>query len=183
MASGGVDSTACIRYYLERSFTVKALFIDYGQLALLSESIAVDKICNYYGVPLQTYKVADLNWTVRNSDELIGRNLLFASVALVNYPESNGLIAMGIHSGTDYFDCSSEFQHKLSELSLIVSGGKIDFDFPFGLWSKGDIVAYCRNNDIPIHLTYSCVMSNTPCGRCLSCQDRSSYNLDGSDNG
>jgi len=37
LLSGGIDSTACVHYYLDQKFDVKAVFIDYGQKARKNE--------------------------------------------------------------------------------------------------------------------------------------------------
>ena len=33
LLSGGIDSAACLHYYLKEKFSVRALFVNYGQAA------------------------------------------------------------------------------------------------------------------------------------------------------
>lgn len=174
LCSGGIDSTACIDYYKRRDCWAEALWIDYGQRAAKAEQQAFESVAVYYGVPQLTIEVKGIRWSSGSTDdELIGRNLLFASIALSTFSAPNGLIAMGIHSGTDYADCSTTFQERLEAVASVVSGGYVNFDFPFGTWDKADIFEYCLAYQVPVHLTYSCLVGTTPpCGRCSSCRDR-----------
>jgi len=48
LLSGGIDSTACIHYYLDGKFDVKAVFLDYGQKARVRELSSAKKIAKYY---------------------------------------------------------------------------------------------------------------------------------------
>lgn len=106
-------------------------------------------------------------------DELRGRNAFLASIGICSFPESHGLVAMGVHEGTDYQDCSIEFQNQMDSLARLVSGGRLAMDFPFGELTKMDIGAFCKEHTVPVHLTYSCLRGSVPpCVNCVSCQDR-----------
>lgn len=174
LCSGGLDSTACIPYYLSSGYSPVALWVDYGQEARGAEFVAVTEVTRYYGIPLQTVKISGLVWRhLGSTDELVGRNHLLASVGICSFPGSHGLIAMGIHEGTNYLDCSMEFQKKMDDLTRTISGGCLVMDYPFGKATKMDIGAFCKENNVPAGLTYSCLLGHIPpCQNCSSCRDR-----------
>ena len=133
LSSGGIDSTACLSYYLLNGYSPCAMWVDYGQAAKVPELNAVQAITVYFGVPLKIVKVQGLQWFVTQSgDELRGRNLLLGSIGVCSFPFSHGLIAMGIHEGTNYRDCSIEFQTEIDTLVRTMSAGCLAMDFPFG---------------------------------------------------
>jgi len=83
------------------------------------------------------------------------------------------LIALGIHAGTAYYDCSEHFVGHLNALLSGYCNGRTVLAAPFLSWSKHSVYDFCAKNEIPIHLTWSCEIGPvTPCGRCLSCEDR-----------
>jgi 7-cyano-7-deazaguanine synthase len=174
LCSGGIDSTACIAYYLAKGYYPVALWVDYGQNAKKPEFTAATKVAMYYGIKLQKVAIKGIKWMyVGTSDELVGRNHLLASVGVCSFPGSHGLIAMGIHEGTGYSDCSVEFQQKMDDLVHVISRDCLAMDYPFGKANKMDIGAFCKENDVPLELTYSCLRGTVPsCGSCPSCRDR-----------
>jgi 7-cyano-7-deazaguanine synthase len=85
---------------------------------------------------------------------------------------------LGIHSGTDYYDCTSAFANHVQRLLDGYFGGLIVLDTPFIDHTKQDIYAYCRVKEVPVALTYSCERNRkVPCGECLSCRERTSYDI------
>lgn len=176
LASGGIDSTACIYFYISRGFSVRTLHVDYGQKAYKPEKIALVHVCDYFDITYSSFRCHGIRWSIADSNEIIGRNLMLASIALANFDSAHGLIAMGIHSGSGYADCSVEFQQHLSVLARLSSRYRIDFDFPFGSWIKRDIVSFCKEHEVPVRLTYSCEDSDaSACGRCQSCIERNEF--------
>ncbi len=80
---------------------------------------------------------------------------------------------MGIHSGTPYYDCSKEFVSSVNSILKGYTSGEILLDAPFIDWNKEMIIQYCKDNDVPLDITYSCENGQEPpCGKCLSCLDR-----------
>ena len=111
------------------------------------------------------------------SGELIGRNAFLIFTAILYCKISSGIISLGIHSGTPYFDCSESFVKIINKLLEEYSNGKVILNAPFIKWDKKMIYDYCKENNVPIHLTYSCENGfNPPCGTCLSCKDRKALN-------
>ena len=171
LASGGIDSTACIHMLQTRGLSVSALFIDFGQAASLQERFAVRRICKRFGVRLDQISV---NSSRRyGPGELVGRNAFLIFSALMFARPTRGLIALGIHAGTPYYDCTEAFFRSISTLVEDHSNSQNQLLAPFLSWSKAEIVTYCRDEDVPLELTYSCERGAArPCGRCLSCRDR-----------
>jgi Queuosine biosynthesis protein QueC len=105
LPSGGIDSTSCLWYYLRRGFRAQALFVDYGQISSKRELRAARLVCNHFRVPL---KVVELNGTVPHGPGLIrGRNGFLLLTAMMESEINKGVIALGIHAGTEYKGCSS----------------------------------------------------------------------------
>jgi len=100
LLSGGVDSAACINYYLDLDFEVNGLFLDYGQRAHNNERQSAEQIAAYYGIKLDQ---APFSATKHyGPGEIRGRNAFLILAALLYYPRLKGIISIGIHSGTPY---------------------------------------------------------------------------------
>ncbi len=172
LLSGGMDSTACLEYYLELGHHIRAIFVDYGHPANPIEYFHAQRIAQHYGLSLDR-----ANFTGPKGlgpGEIQGRNAFFIFSALLYYQHLKGLVALGIHAGTRYYDCSPSF---FSQIGLIVASytnGQVQVDAPFLQWDKQQIWAYCKEHGVALDLTYSCEKGEAiPCGLCLSCRDRS----------
>jgi 7-cyano-7-deazaguanine synthase len=176
LASGGLDSTACIAYYLHLGYEVKPLWMNYGQKAARMESLAIRRVARFYKLPLQTVLLKGLKWAAtKNNPEYLGRNAIMALCGATSLPHENGLISMGIHSGTTYVDCSEAFQNQIAELVTLLFRGLVAADFPFAKWQKTDIAQFSFQYNVPVKLTYSCLNGTVPpCGICESCLERQS---------
>lgn len=171
LLSGGLDSTACVHYYLNQGFDVEGIFVDYGQKAREKELSSARTIASHYGI-----KFSDCECGVpreHGQGEIVGRNAFLVFAALLARPEFRGIICLGIHSGVPYYDCSEVFARNLNRLLEGYTDGQVVLDTPFLRWDKRMILEYCKDNNVPIQLTYSCeVGSDPPCGKCMSCCDR-----------
>jgi len=171
LLSGGIDSTALLEYYLLKKYEVTALFFDYGQPSSNKENHVAKDICRYYGIKLIE---SNTGFSLKNNNgEFVGRNALFITAALSFLPSNYSKIALGIHAGTPYYDCSQTF---VEDYQRIIDGyfsGTVLLDVPFLQFTKKQIIDYCLQKTVPIGLTYSCELGHEGnCGRCLSCQDR-----------
>lgn len=175
LTSGGIDSTACVKYYQDLGFNVEGFFVDYGQKARLKERYCVEKITAFYKIKYKTLTIN--NPPKLSSGEITGRNGFLIMAALLANPDITGLFSLGIHSGVPYYDCSKDFIKKMNALMTEYSNGQIKIDAPFIDWDKKMIVSYCRDENVPVHLTHSCENGDEPCGTCLSCLDRSALNV------
>ena len=169
LLSGGIDSTATVAFYLNQGFTVSALFVDYTQAAGKREEAAASSVCKYYGIPM--YKIVSSGFRLCSGGYIKGRNAFLLYAALMAFEYKNGIIAIGIHSGTRYPDCSEYFIRLIQSSFNCYAEGRICIDAPFMQWYKREIWEYCKKMDVPIALTYSCELGkNQPCGQCPSCK-------------
>jgi 7-cyano-7-deazaguanine synthase len=105
--------------------------------------------------------------------EIRGRNAFFVMAALMACELQSGVIALGIHAGTRYYDCTPAFLESIDRLTAEYTDGRVRTIAPFISWSKGDIFDYYVRAGLPTQLTYSCEAgTEPPCGKCASCRDR-----------
>lgn len=169
LLSGGIDSMCCTAWYSERSFSVSALFINYGQVSASKETSAVKALARELRVPLAEVSTTGLSIP---QGEIPGRNALLLATALMAFPVECGLISIGIHSGTSYRDCGPTFIRSMQRVFDSYVDGRIRIDAPFMKWPKTRIIEYAKSKTLPVHLTYSCELGlEQPCGRCISCGD------------
>jgi 7-cyano-7-deazaguanine synthase len=170
--SGGIDSTSTALLLKSSGFDVRGLFVDYGQASRQAERKSVDRLRQIIEIRVDEVHVAPSSSRF-GVGELTGRNaFLIFCAALLGNCEPGG-IAIGIHSGTPYYDCSPEFVERIDALILECSSGKLSVLAPFVHWSKDDVYSYFLSQGIPLDETYSCEAGTVPsCGQCLSCRDR-----------
>lgn len=171
--SGGIDSTACLHYYSSAHYTLTPIYIIFGQIALKKELESISLISNHYDIETQ---VVDYSSSImHNTGEICGRNAFLVFAALMTNPDFCGTLAMGLHAGTPYYDCSDIFSNDIQRLLEGYTNGQIVFEAPFLNWNKKMVLQYCQDNNVPIHMTYSCEKGgDEPCGVCSSCLDRRS---------
>lgn len=169
LLSGGIDSAAILHMYINNNIIPELVHFSYGQKSEKSELIASQKIANYYNLKITNI---ELKYPLTyNREEILCRNIIFLmSAAALNSKASN--IVLGIHAGTEFYDCSSDFISKSQEILDGYFSGTKQIIAPLISFSKDDIINYCIENEAPLHFTHSCVNSNIPCGKCNSCLQR-----------
>jgi 7-cyano-7-deazaguanine synthase len=171
LSSGGIDSTACIIYYLNTGMRVLPIFIDFGHPSNAVEREHVHQIAAYYKLTLREIKISGVDCC--QLGEIKGRNAAFVTVALMAYTNLPGIVALGIHAGSPYYDCTPAFADRISVLVSEYTNGLMQFEAPFLNFEKPSIVAFGKKYGLPFDLTYSCQKGTaSPCGICLSCLDR-----------
>lgn len=171
LMSGGIDSTACAHILAGQGYAVRAVFINHGQAAAAAEERAVSRIADHLGVPSIRYGISGSEPFAPG--ELVGRNAFLVFTALFLTRARPGLLAMGLHAGTPYYDCSEGFANDIGKLVAQHTDGQISFLAPFLTWSKRQVYEYFVTTGIDIALTYSCEAgTEPPCGQCASCLDR-----------
>jgi 7-cyano-7-deazaguanine synthase len=174
LLSGGVDSMACIHFYINIGKLPCALFIDYGQPASSKELECAKLISKHYGIKLFT-----ASWKPvidKKPGYIQARNAFLLIAALMEKPKSVSSVAIGLHSGTSYSDCQLKFILKMQKIYDLYCHKRIHISCPFMDFKKGDIYSYCFKYNLPISLTHSCEAGSKPCGKCLSCKDRELLN-------
>lgn len=171
LLSGGIDSAACAGFLRDQGYRIRCLFVDYGQKAVPFEKRAAEALSQFLVTPLDFISLA--SGSRFGSGEIPGRNAFLLLVALLTCRLNTGVIAIGIHSGTTYYDCSTAFAESMDRLLAEHTDGRIRLSAPFISWDKRNIFEYCQASGLPIELTYSCENGGMPtCGTCLSCLDR-----------
>jgi len=165
-----MDSTGCVEFYKKRADCVTAIHFDYGQPSAKRERRASLEVAQHYDVPLMFLELTGAQ--PKRSGEVLGRNAFLLMACMMVVKESHGIIAVGLHAGTPYFDCSEAFLSLMQQVADGYSGGRLRIGAPFVRWTKRDIWEYCKVNNVPVDLTYSCELgADQPCGKCLSCRD------------
>ena len=174
LLSGGIDSMACIHFYLNQGYCIEALFCDYGQPASVREMESAKTISKYYKMPLHIIRTTDIK--IPKSGEICGRNALLVHQALCFGGYGVYKIILGIHDGTGYADCTQLFVDQMNRVIDCYANGTIILEAPFLKWHKKEIVTYCQENKLPLEITYSCETGRTPpCGCGASCLDRKEF--------
>ncbi len=174
LISGGIDSYACVRFLLDHKWKVTGLFVNYGQLAARHELKAATAIAKSLKIKKHTIHL-DLQKKF-GVGEVQGRNGLLAMAAYSFSSHTTRIIAMGIHGGTAYYDCSASFAERIDALIGEYSSGRTHFYAPFVSWSKGSVYQYFKQKKLNIDLAYSCEKGKgSPCRKCQSCKDRERF--------
>ena len=152
LLSGGIDSTACVEYYISKNYHVSAIFIDYGQIDSEKELAAAKAISAHYSIPLKEITIKD---TDVSKGYIPGRNAMLLCIGLLTFNYKTGIVALGIHSGTSYSDCSPHFKNLMQQIYELYEDGRIRIDAPFLQWQKSEIWDYAKMKKVPLHLTHS----------------------------
>ena len=170
LLSGGLDSAACLHYYLHLGYHVSPLFVTYQQPAGGRERRAAREIACHYDLELS--EVTCEPFAVPPTGLIMGRNGFLIFAAAMWSQGRNSLIGIGLHAGTPYVDSSAEFLAAIDRLITNSTQNTQRVDAPFIRWSKTQVWRYAVDSGVPVELTYSCEASEDPCGSCASCQDR-----------
>ena len=161
----------CVHMLQQTGLDVRGLFVDYGQAAARFEERASTTLANHFDIPLT--RICIRHDRTFGSGEIVGRNLLLISTAVTFAPVSRGLIVIGVHAGTPYYDCSSGFVRSVATSIEEVSDGKFSVLAPLSALVKKEIFEYALKWKLPCESAYSCEQGmEIGCGVCLSCQDQ-----------
>lgn len=159
LLSGGIDSAACVNYYLSRGRDVSSLFVDYGQPSRGQESEAAVAVARHYSIGLHRLVVSGC---VVPQGYIRARNAMLLTMALMNFGHRPGIISLGVHAGTPYADCSPEFVQGMQQIYDLYEHGCVRIDAPFIEWTKLDIWTYAKAQNVPLHLTHSNNLDSLP---------------------
>jgi 7-cyano-7-deazaguanine synthase len=170
LLSGGLDSAVCAHLMIANGAAVEGLFVDYGQAARGRERQAAQAVANHLGIPLRSAALSPAE--ARGAGELPGRNALLISLGVFELGTEGGVVVIGVHAGTRYYDCSESFIRAMDRLVQEETDGRTVVSAPLVAWGKADVFRVFQEADLPLAETYSCEAGPTPCGECLSCADR-----------
>ena len=172
LLSGGIVSMLCAYLLCKKLYLTQGVFIDFGQLAAGHEKRAAESLTKTLSLLPLLHCIARPAINI-SSGEIAGRNafLIFSAMTLVGI--SRGLLVIGVHAGTAYYDCTPGFIRNIGDLVSEYTDGRLRLIAPLLEWEKSEIVAYAKEQGLPLPLTYSCENGESPsCGECLSCRDR-----------
>jgi 7-cyano-7-deazaguanine synthase len=170
LAGGGIDSTVCVHLLVNKQHTVRMLHIDFGQKAAKLEWLAVQRIANHYGCENTQVSIYNLNTFTESN--IHGRNATFIFLGLMALKKEESGICLGIHSGTNFYDCSELFFKQAKKILQEYTDARIALMAPLLRYNKQEVIKFAEKH-IPIDLTYSCQEGTPfPCGVCHSCIDR-----------
>jgi 7-cyano-7-deazaguanine synthase len=166
-----MDSAALLSFYLSRGAQVRCVHFDYGQPSMAGERRSVLALSRHYDVVVEKKR---LGFAVeRTEGEYHCRNALLVLAAASVAQRARLGIAIGIHAGSPYYDCTPAFVDDVQRVLDGYHGATMRVEAPFLEFSKRDIFDYCLGNGVPVDLTFSCERgSDRPCKRCDSCKDR-----------
>ena len=161
----------CAHFLMSQGFQVSAIHVNYGQLAYEFEAKSSSELCNVLDISLK--EASFFSGNSFGAGEISSRNLFLISAAMICKEPTSSVVAIGIHDGTKYYDCSKNFFEDIRKIVVEMTDSKVELLAPLLNWHKHDIYRYALDNDLPLGLTYSCESGEQiPCGECLSCQDR-----------
>lgn len=185
LLSGGIDSTVA----LARTGAEFALSVDYGQTHS-RELDAARAIAKYYSVEHRIVDISaalDLPCALTGRGEIPdghaeapdvtlvpGRNLILIALATA-WAQSVGAGAVVIGANADdragYPDCRPSFIEPLRDATT--AGYSVTIWSPLVRMTKREVVAFGRDLDAPLDLTWSCYRGGAaPCDRCGACVSR-----------
>jgi 7-cyano-7-deazaguanine synthase len=172
LLSGGIDSMLCAHFMRTKHYRSQGVFVNFGQPAAEHEKCAAESITKDLSLLPLLHCKAKLATNI-DSGEIIGRNafLIFSAMTLAGI--NQGILVIGVHAGTNYYDCAPSFIRSVGDLVSEYTDGRLRLLAPLLDWEKPEIITYAKTQGLPLYLTYSCENgTNPPCGVCLSCRDR-----------
>lgn len=192
LLSGGLDSTACLFWALERFARVRAIGYDYGQPHRDAELTAAGRVARSVSVQFDTVVLADTMRSglidgVSNYDPIAaginrafvpGRNLVFLSIALArscqwfsSEPEICIVIGACREDAGGFPDCREDFFIKASEALTMAVDRRVRAICPFVHKSKAEILesVRCASAVAALQTSWSCYRGRGPCGNCTAC--------------
>jgi len=185
LSSGGIDSSVMLKLLQESDNLLFPLFINYGQLAAVSEWKACKMICRHLNLKPKRMNISGFgnsipsgitNSTVDVEKEafLPTRNLLLLTLgAAYGYVNSAFTIAIGLLSHPIFPDQTPDFVKEAENVIGRALGLRIAILAPLISMTKADTIRLAQKHHLPIESTYSCHLGGTnPCGHCISCKER-----------
>jgi 7-cyano-7-deazaguanine synthase len=173
LMGGGLDSSYIAMYLLRKRDCKDLLGIhfDYGHPGAKHEWAAIKAISKFLGIDVKQEKIKFP--FARNEHEILGRNsYLILSASIIAKNKKFDQIALGVHKGSHYYDCSKVF---IKDMQGILNGyfqDTLQIVTPLIRLQKNEIFKLAQMDGLPLKLLYSCDEGRKPtCKSCLSCKD------------
>jgi 7-cyano-7-deazaguanine synthase len=193
LLSGGMDSTACLHWALDKYQDVRALGFDYGQPHRNAELVTAQRTAERNRVAFEIVALADtfhsglLAAVPVHTDKpqslhqafVPGRNLVFLSVALSRasrwWPTGKLSLVIGacLEDSSGFPDCTLEFLSAADKALSAAVAREIRVAAPYCQTAKRDLVksvmlAY-PSGLADLQESWSCYAGKGPCGICTPC--------------
>lgn len=182
LASGGLDSTVCLKLFQRQGLRALPVFINYGQRNFHYEFGALTENCQVHQFhPPQVFDFESFGKNIRtgltSEDKHVvddaftpNRNLMFLTIA-ASVAYDRGCTALGLGFLTKesaiFPDQSDEFLESTERVLSLSLGTKMRIVAPLRDFTKGDVIRIAKEIGVDRH--YSCHAGGVPCGRCIAC--------------
>lgn len=184
LASGGLDSTVCLKLFQRQGLSALPVFIDYGQRNLQYELASLVENCQLH--QFHPPHIFDLSSYGRNIETGLtsthkhvvddaftpNRNLLFLTIgASVAYNRGCNTVALGFltEESAIFPDQTGVFLDAAQQMLSTSLGASIRIVCPLRDFSKRDVVRIAKELGVERH--YSCHVGGEPCGKCIACME------------
>jgi 7-cyano-7-deazaguanine synthase len=148
-----------------------AMFVNYGQAAVAEEVKASRLVADHFKTELISLKI-EMPSSYGPGEIRYRNGALIFTAAMATAGHAN-CIALGIHAGVPYRDCSESFLASMEAVLKASHLSRLELIAPIKTWNKAEVISYAKQENLPLELTYSCEAGgNPPCGKCASCLDR-----------
>ncbi|MFW0693933.1 7-cyano-7-deazaguanine synthase [Aliarcobacter butzleri] len=177
--SGGTESTALIKYYKNKNYSISLLYIFMGYEWEKIEFEHAKNVANFFDLTVKSLDFSNhFNskslGKVTNVQEniIILRNLSLLTFSSLYFINNNILkLSFGLQEDFDYPDSNISYIKKVEELIQIGSMKKnFKIEIPFYNTLKKDIL---KNYNLPLNLIFSCTnpINNNRCNKCFKCKE------------
>lgn len=185
LASGGIDSALMMARFLKEGHDVYPLHINYKQLAEKHEWESCQKVCEKLSIiphKMDIQGFGELPSGLTNSEFdvyhdafLPTRNLTFLVLgSAYGYTKDADVVAIGLVANPIFPDQTKEFIEKTEACISSSLERKIHILAPLIDLNKREVLKLAKKYDL-LNITYYCHSgTDTPCGKCISCEERKS---------
>lgn len=182
LASGGLDSSVCLKLFQQQGLSALPVFINYGQRNLEFELASLQANCQEhqfhppvifqfpsFGNNIATGLTSDKKHVVEDAFTP-NRNLMFLTIAAgLAYDRGCDTVALGFLTADSVIfpDQTDSFLEAAESMLSISLGVTMKVVCPLRDMSKQDVVRIAKEVGIDRH--YSCHIGGVPCGQCIAC--------------